>query len=845
MRRSHVPGRPYSSTAPRASPRRIAPAKLAAKVQHRAAEAKLKGQVEKRRVYSEAVVQHLEEVAEAHKQKKQGPSALDPALGEPTPMKEAKGKFKKNKLMRLMQLSALAVMSHPFGKELANWDTGVPVDCGAEWSREAIDLAIERGSHPTARAADAVALVHEDVAYQVKAGFTEVVYWDEIKDNLPKNFKVSPVAVIPQTGRRGRIILDLSFPVRRPPTKQESSSKRRRMGETIQESVNDTTKKLAPSEPVHAIGKVLPRLFHFMASTPKDQEIRLSKVDLSDGFWRLIVEPEQKHNFCYVMPDPPGARTRIVVPSALQMGWAESPGYFCAATETGRDIIDLLLREKVDLPEHPLEKFMEPVDTPKTAPPGADEHTSVGVYVDDYVLALVENEERTLIRRVSRATLHAIHSIFPPPEVSGHVGGKDPISRKKLEKGDARFDIEKEILGFLINGVDRTVRLSDAKAQAIADEIVKVLRKTHVPLKRFRSLLGKLQHAARILPAAKGMFSPLNKATRGDPKEVGVGKHSEVRAALLDLKHIVLSLATRPTHVSELVEHEAEMAGTCDASAAGAGGVWIGYGLQPTVWRLEWPADVVELYRKGTLTNSDLEMAGVLLQYLVAERLRPMAQCHTAIWSDNTPAANWSTKMADKATTPIAGQLLRALAMRQRTTCAALPTVTHYAGSQNLLADTASRSFSRFHHGSRRGQPSIFDTEFLTSFNDVFSLSHFSQMQSWRLVQPSSDMSSKVISTLLGEKLAMQQWTAMPERSTGETGVLGALGSNSTSSSLDSPKSNEYTSSWLSLPESVLELLVMADKSDLKPLPRPCAMSPKPLFWPASTTPEGPTPQTD
>jgi hypothetical protein len=299
-------------------------------------------------------------------------------------------------------------------------------------------MAVARGPYPTAIAPDAIALVHEDIDYQVNAGFTEVVYWDEIKDDLPAHFKVSLVAVIPQTGRRGRIILDLSFfPVHRPPQK----GAKRRMGELIQDSINDTTSKLAPTAPVHEIGKVLPRLFHFMASTPADQEIRLAKVDLSDGFWRLLVDPKQKWNFCYVMPDPAGARVWIVVPSALQMGWAESPAYFCTATETGRDIIDLLLREEIELPEHPFKKFMHPTDRPWTAPPDAPDQTSVGVYVEDYVLGVVENDDRTLIRRVLRATLHAIHSIFPPPEVSGHIGGKDPISTKKLEKGDARFDI--------------------------------------------------------------------------------------------------------------------------------------------------------------------------------------------------------------------------------------------------------------------------------------------------------------------------------------------------------------------------------------------------------------------
>ena len=71
------------------------------------------------------------------------------------------------------------------------------------------------------------------------------------------------------------------------------------MGEVIQES------RMAPTEPVHEITKVLPRLITFMASTPEDQEIRLSKVDLSDGFWRLLVEPAKRWNFSYVMPDPP------------------------------------------------------------------------------------------------------------------------------------------------------------------------------------------------------------------------------------------------------------------------------------------------------------------------------------------------------------------------------------------------------------------------------------------------------------------------------------------------------------------------------------------------------------
>jgi hypothetical protein len=87
--------------------------------------------------------------------------------------------------------------------------------------------------------------------------------WDDIKHDLPKKLKISPVAVVPQPNRPGRIILDLSFPVR---LCNNVLSCCHRMGEIIQASVNNTTTKA-----VKAIGQVLPNLFQFMSDTPKTQ----------------------------------------------------------------------------------------------------------------------------------------------------------------------------------------------------------------------------------------------------------------------------------------------------------------------------------------------------------------------------------------------------------------------------------------------------------------------------------------------------------------------------------------------------------------------------------------------
>jgi hypothetical protein len=80
--------------------------------------------------------------------------------------------------------------------------------------------------------------------------------------------------------------------------------------------------------------------------------------------------------------------------------------------------------------------------------------------------------------------LHGIHAIFPPPDVTGHIGGKDPISLKKLQRGDAQWSHTKEILGFAVNGDTKTVSITEARATDIVGEIRKILKKKHVQLKQ-------------------------------------------------------------------------------------------------------------------------------------------------------------------------------------------------------------------------------------------------------------------------------------------------------------------------------------------------------------------------
>jgi hypothetical protein len=137
-----------------------------------------------------------------------------------------------------------------------------------------------------------------------------------------------------------------------------------------------------------------------------------------------------------------------------------------------------------------------------------------------------------------------------------------------------------------------------------------ILRQKLVPIKKLQALFGKLQHALMILLEAKGFFTPLNTAMKGDPMLIGLGKHSEVRAALENLVSLLRLLGSRPMHVRELVPDMPHYVGYHDTAAEGTGGVWflLINDMPPLVWREAFSNDILsEVISKdnpcGCLTN--------------------------------------------------------------------------------------------------------------------------------------------------------------------------------------------------------------------------------------------------
>ena len=647
-------------------------------------------------------------------------------------------------------------LHHPAASILETYATlGCPTQTGKQWSIDEMQAAIDRGPHISALHPDAIEQLRAEVAEKVANGQARIVAWDDIKDNPPPELKISPLAMIPHKSRKFRAILDLLFPVR-----LENGS--------VIPSVNDATTKTAPRGAINQIGHSLQRIIHAFATTSPEAKIFMAKWDIKDGFWRLDCEQGQEWNFCYVLPAAPSEPVHLVVPTSLQMGWIESPPYFCTASETARDVAEQYLQHPLNsLPDHKFLPRTQQHDDINTLP--LDSTTPfkfvLEVYMDDFI-GLVIPTSLNQLRHYSNAVMFGIHDIFPPDSNDDN----DPISTKKLDKLDGSWATVKDILGLTFDGVDKTVWLEESKRDALLTIITGWLRSGRdknfgIPFTEFQSVISKIRHAFITIPAGRGLMSPFNKLLRIQPNRVFLHRNETVRTALAECRTFLRESISKPTKCTQLVSAWPDYIGITDASSFGAGGVIFGErkATPLTVFRVQWPQDITNavISKKnpcGTLTNNDLEMAGLLLLWLAMEETCPdLEGSHITLFSDNTPTVSWVQRMAAKHSV-IAMQLLRILALRLQLSKASPLTPLHIAGVDNEMADIASRSF-----GSEGNWLCHNDVDLTNLFTSLFPPP---TQTSWNVFRHSSGITTRVISALRMQASTTDEWRRLPQKGT-------------------------------------------------------------------------------
>ena len=542
-------------------------------------------------------------------------------------------------------------------------------------------------------------------------------------------------------------------------------------------AVNDTSTKSAPQGSIDQISHALKRIIHAFAEAEDDEKIFMAKWDIKDGFWRLQCREGEEWNFAYVLPQEEGEPTKLVVPTSLQMGWIESPPYFCAASETAReDVADKYIDAPVgSLAAHKFEHHSAADsggEQQGLESKGGNFKYVLEVYVDDF-MSLVIPTSVAQLKHVATAVMKGIHDVFPEDEDDDN----DPISLKKLRQGDGKFSTRKCLLGFDFDGEEKTLWLEEEKRALLLTILHGWLRgarraKAGIPFKEFESVTAKLRHAFTAIPAGKGLLSPCNKVLCVRPEVVYLHNNKGLAEAIDNSRTLLRESTVAPTRCRELVAGWPDYIGVQDASGQGVGGVIFGENLPcpPTVFRYEWLDDikrdiVTRTNRRGGITNSDLEMAGLLFTWLVMEEVcGDLGEKRVAVFSDNDPTVSWVKWLASRHSV-VAAQLVQAMALRMklRGACPIMP--VHIPGVENSMTDIPSRSF-----GSVAEWHCKSDDELLTLFNSRFPLPG---QVSWTIFRITSRVFTRVISVLRTQDIALEEWRRLP-RIGGHTGNIGA-----------------------------------------------------------------------
>jgi hypothetical protein len=140
------------------------------------------------------------------------------------------------------------------------------------------------------------------------------------------------------------------------------------------------------------------------------------------------------YDFAYILLQQDGKPIQIVVTSAVQMGWVESPPLFCAVTESAQDLTQHLVDNRVCLPAHLLEEKISiknvPMHVRMVLP-----MKLLQVYVDDFCNVVTQSLDRSHVPMIRRALIHGVHAVFPEPVVTATRTGRIHCLKRNSTRG--------------------------------------------------------------------------------------------------------------------------------------------------------------------------------------------------------------------------------------------------------------------------------------------------------------------------------------------------------------------------------------------------------------------------
>ena len=169
-----------------------------------------------------------------------------------------------------------------------------------------------------------------------------------------------------------------------------------------------------------------------------------------------------------------------------------------------------------------------------TGPPSTPPLHYADVFVDDEIL--VAQGDPASLSAFWRKLLHLNNCVFRPNDVADDPSiRREPISLKKLDKGDACWATQKIVLGWLVDTLKGTIELPPHRRDRLSHILATTLASRRVSTKAWHKLFGELRSMVLGIPGGHGLFSQLQLVLRSHEHH-RIQIHHEARDQLLDLQ---------------------------------------------------------------------------------------------------------------------------------------------------------------------------------------------------------------------------------------------------------------------------------------------------------------------
>ena len=115
--------------------------------------------------------------------------------------------------------------------------------------------------------------------------------------------------------------------------------------------------------------------------------------------------------------------------------------------------------------------------------------------MDDYIaLAVLTTQDQ--LDHVANGVLTGIYDVFP----KDNGDDNNPISLKKLKKLEGLWVLQKDMLGFMFNGMNKTLWLNVSKRDILLTILKGWIRSSRgtsigIPFAEFQSVISKVRHS--------------------------------------------------------------------------------------------------------------------------------------------------------------------------------------------------------------------------------------------------------------------------------------------------------------------------------------------------------------